>query len=350
MQAACNGICNHSLLFRLLKLVICPSDDMGSTNGLVSPPGKKPLFSFGVISDVQYADIPDGQSFLGVPRYYRHSICVLQRAVQKWNNHRNLNFVINFGDIVDGKCPSDQSLDAVKKVDNEFQKFNGPVYHLIGNHCLYNLPRDKLLPLLKIPGLNGHAYYDFSPSLEYRIVVLDGYDISAIGWPQGHSKTLQALEFLETKNPNSDKNSPAGLLGLERRFVMFNGAVGREQLEWLDGILKDATKLKQKVIVCCHLPLDLGASSQEALLWNYDEVMNVIHRYNCVKACLAGHDHKGGHSIDSHGIHHRSFEAALECPPDTDAFGHVDVYDNRLLLFGTDRMQSTEMSKTAQEA
>jgi manganese-dependent ADP-ribose/CDP-alcohol diphosphatase len=210
----------------------------------------------------------------------------------------------------------------VKKVNNEFQKFNGPVFHLIGNHCLYNLPRDKLLPFLKIPGLIGHACYDFSPGPEHRLVVLDGYDISAIGWPRGHPKTLQALEFLGKKNPNSDKNSPAGLLGLERRFVMFNGAAGREQLKWLDGILQDATKLEQKVIVCCHLPLDLCASSQEALLWNYDEAMNVIHQYNCVKACLSGHDHKGGHSTDSHGIHHRSFEAALESPPGTDAFGH----------------------------
>ncbi|KAG5230228.1 hypothetical protein OIU78_029983 [Salix suchowensis] len=316
---------------------------MGSTNVLVSSPGKQPLFSFGVVSDVQYADIPDGHSFIGVPRYYRHSIRVLQRAVQKWNSHQNLNFVINFGDIVDGKCPPYQSLDAVKKVNNEFQKFKGPVFHLIGNHCLYNLPRDILLPLLKIPGPNGQAYYDISPGPGYRIVVLDGYDISAIGWPRVHPKTLQASEFLEKKNPNSDKNSPAGLLGLERRFVMFNGAVGREQLEWLDGILQDSTKLKQKVIVCCHLPLDPCASSQEALLWNYDEVMNVIHQYKCVKACLSGHDHKGRHSIDSHGIHHRSFEAALECPPETDAFGHIDVYDNRLLLWGTDRMQGTEM-------
>jgi manganese-dependent ADP-ribose/CDP-alcohol diphosphatase len=84
---------------------------MGSTNVLVSSPGKQPLFSFGVISDVQYADIPDGHSFIGVPRYYRRSIRVLQRAVKKWNNHQNLNFVINFGDFVDGKCPPDQSLE-----------------------------------------------------------------------------------------------------------------------------------------------------------------------------------------------------------------------------------------------
>ncbi|KAJ4827204.1 hypothetical protein Tsubulata_016796 [Turnera subulata] len=303
----------------------------------------RPLFCFGVIADVQYADIPDGHSFVGVPRYYRHSFQILQRAVRKWNQSQKLMFAMNFGDIVDGKCPRGQSLTAVEKVVGEFEKFNGPVYHMIGNHCLYNLPRDKLLPLLKIPHVDGHAYYDFSPTSDFRIVVLDGYDISAIGWHRDDPRTLEALQFLQEKNPNSDKNSPEGLVGLERRYLMFNGAVGRKQLEWLDSTLRDGTKLKQKVIVCCHIPLDPGASSKEALLWNYDEVMNVIHRYNCVKACLAGHDHQGRYSVDSHGIHHRSFEAALECPPGTDAFGYIEVYDDKLLLLGTDQMQSTEM-------
>lgn len=319
---------------------------MGSAFGLSSVGEKKPLFSFGVISDVQYADIPDGRSFIGVPRYYRHSFLILQSAVQRWNNCRKLKFVMNFGDIVDGFCPKDQSLEAVKKVINEFEKFNGPAYHMIGNHCLYNLPRHKLLPLLKIPSVDGRAYYDFSPTPEYRFVVLDGYDISAIGWPQNHPNTLEALKFLEEKNPNTEKNSPAGLVGLERRFLMFNGAVGKEQLEWLDAVLQDATKLNQKVVVCCHVPLDPGSAAQEALLWNYNEVMDVMHRYNCVKVCLAGHNHQGGHSIDTHGIHHRVLEAALECPPGTDAFGYIDVYDNRLSLVGTGRMQSTNMCFT----
>ncbi|KAM7479840.1 hypothetical protein LguiA_028053 [Lonicera macranthoides] len=316
---------------------------MGTPNGAVNAQGKRPLLSFGVISDVQYADIPDGRSFIGVPRYYRHSILVLQRAVQKWNNHKKLKFVVNFGDIIDGFCPKDQSLNAIKKVINEFEIFNGHAYHMIGNHCLYNLPRNKLLPLLNIPSPDHHAYYDFSPIPEYRFIVLDGYDISAIGWPQDHPKTVEAINFLREKNPNSQKNSPEGLVDLERRFLMFNGAVGKEQLEWLDNTLQDATASKQKVVVCCHLPLDPGATSKEALLWNYDEVMAVIHRYNCVKVCLAGHDHKGGHTVDSHGVHHRVLEAVLECPPGTDAFGYVDVYDDRLSLIGTDRMENTDM-------
>lgn len=316
---------------------------MASANGLSNGHLKQPLFSFGVISDVQYADIPDGHSFLGVPRYYRHSAQVLQRAVNTWNEHKKHKFVVNCGDIVDGFCPKDKSLEAVQKVLEEFNKFNGPVYHMIGNHCLYNLPRNKLITLLKIPCTHGCAYYDFSPTPEYRFVVLDGYDISAIGWPQDHPKALEAFQFLREKNPNIDKNSPVGLVGLEKRFLMFNGAVGKEQLEWLDGVLRDSTKEEQKVIICCHLPLDPNAAAPEALLWNYGEVMDVIHRYNCVKVCLAGHDHKGGYSVDSHGIYHRVLEAALECPPGTSAFGHVDVYCDRLLLLGTDRMPSTEM-------
>lgn len=317
---------------------------MGSSSGLVCPKGKQPLFSFGVISDVQYADIPDGRSFLGVPRYYRNSILVLQMAVDRWNNNqRKHKFVINLGDIVDGFCPKDQSLNAVKQVVHEFEKFNGPTCHIIGNHCLYNLPREDLLPILKIPSINNCAYYDFSPIEGYRFIVLDGYDISAIGWPHDHPNTLQAIKFLNEKNPNNDKNSPVGLVGLERRFLMFNGAVGKEQLDWFDGILQKATEMREKVVVCCHVPLDPVASSMDALLWNYDEVMGIIHKYNCVKVCFAGHAHRGGYSVDSHGVHHRVLEAALECPPGTNAFGYVDVFDDRLSLVGTDRMQSTEM-------
>lgn len=311
--------------------------------GLVTAQGKQPLFSFGVISDVQYADIPDGRSFKGVPRYYRHSIHVLQRAVQKWNSLQHLSFAVNFGDIVDGFCPKDQSLDAVKMVASKFEEFNGPTYHMIGNHCLYNLAREKLLPLLKIPSQNDNAYYDFSPVPGFRFVVLDGYDISAIGWPQDHPKTMEAMRFLKEKNPNVDKNSPVGLNGLERRFLMFNGGVGKEQLEWLDNTLQNATDSKERVIIGCHLPLDPGASTSEALLWNYNEVMDIIHKYSCVKVCIGGHEHQGGHSIDSHGVHHRVLEAALECPPNSDSFGYIDVYEDRISLVGFDRMPSTDM-------
>lgn len=63
----------------------------------------------------------------------------------------------------------------------------------------------------------------------------------------------------------------------------------------------------------------------------------------CVVAWLAGHDHKGGYAVDEWGVHHRTLEAAIECPPGTDAFGRVEVYPDRLRLVGSGSMGSTEM-------
>ena len=39
-----------------------------------------PLFSFAILTDVQYADIPDGASYGGTPRYYRHALEALRCA------------------------------------------------------------------------------------------------------------------------------------------------------------------------------------------------------------------------------------------------------------------------------
>lgn len=98
---------------------------MGAANGVAAIQASgtnkaPPLFSFGVIADVHYADIPDCRSFYGVPRYYRHSLAVLRRAVASWNSTQSqpggVSFCINFGDIVDRHCSRDKSLQAVGEV------------------------------------------------------------------------------------------------------------------------------------------------------------------------------------------------------------------------------------------
>ncbi|CAI7924363.1 unnamed protein product [Closterium sp. NIES-54] len=73
------------------------------------------------------------------------------------------------------------------------------------------------------------------------------------------------------------------------------------------------------------------------------QVLATIHRHECVAAVIAGHAHFGAYALDARGIHHRILEGAVECPPGTVAFGHVDVYPDRLCIIGTDRMLCTEM-------
>jgi manganese-dependent ADP-ribose/CDP-alcohol diphosphatase len=47
-----------------------------------------------------------------------------------------------------------------------------------------------------------HSYYSFSPHPGWRFVVIDGYDLSVLGWPPGHPAHEQAAQILNEKNPN----------------------------------------------------------------------------------------------------------------------------------------------------
>ena len=61
---------------------------------------------FGIATDVQYADIDDGFSHGGVPRFYRGALRGLQRAVAAWRA-QHVEFAIHLGDIIDGCAQPD---------------------------------------------------------------------------------------------------------------------------------------------------------------------------------------------------------------------------------------------------
>ena len=89
---------------------------------------------------MQYADIPNGFSFAGVPRYYRASIQSLRRAVSWWKTEKT-EFCIHLGDILDGFNPPEKADEALERVVSEFDRLGKPHYHMLGNHCLYNHSR-----------------------------------------------------------------------------------------------------------------------------------------------------------------------------------------------------------------
>lgn len=73
----------------------------GSASKLVKAPATGRLFTFGVCTDVQYADLPEGKSHGGTARFYRDSLNGLLRAVQGWQD-RGVEFGMHLGDVVDG--------------------------------------------------------------------------------------------------------------------------------------------------------------------------------------------------------------------------------------------------------
>jgi manganese-dependent ADP-ribose/CDP-alcohol diphosphatase len=317
--------------------------------------GSTPLFRFGVISDVQWADIPDGHSFHGTPRYYREALVSARRALSAFKAAR-VDLAIHLGDIVDWhnaqQGGSEAALDAVV---SSFDDLGVPVLHCIGNHCLYNAPRPRLNAILGINNFKTniettrttestphqnyyagqHSYFAWRLLPGFRFVVLDGYDVSILGWPAGHPLHEKAVKILEENNPNEEKNSNKGLEGTKKRFVKFGGGVSDAQLAWLRSELIDARAAGDRVIVCSHLCLHPGTCPATCLLWNYEQVLTILAaNADVVVATLAGHAHKDGYIRDAAGIHHRVCQAVLETPPGRDCFGVLSVFPDRIEVEG----------------
>ncbi len=60
------------------------------------------------------------------------------------------------GDILDGYHPKDESMAALEELLETFDALHKPHWHMIGNHCLYNLPREAS-PLFTIIGTFPHS-------------------------------------------------------------------------------------------------------------------------------------------------------------------------------------------------
>ena len=221
------------------------------------------LCSFGVIADVQYADIDDGTNYLQTTkRYYRNALKCLQRAVETWNQGKvTISFALQLGDIIDGQCKTkqrDHSRDALSAVLTECTKLKCQMYHLYGNHEFYNFTKKELMTTeLYSPNLSNvetvekgrTAYYHFSPAVGLRIVCLDTYDVSMLGNEESSQQYKMAEEMIRRHNPNSEMNSYSGLSEDDMRYVKFNGGIGEEQMKWLEDTLSTSDKDREIVII-----------------------------------------------------------------------------------------------------
>lgn len=312
------------------------------------------LLTLGLIADIQYADIEDGFNFAGTQRrYYRRSLKLLKKAVEEWKENK-VSFVIDLGDTIDGKNMETQSSNsALQKVLDLFDSCQVPVYHIWGNHEFYNFSQEFLG---KSTSMNPRyltgcfddnlcLYTHFSPCKQLRLVLLDSYDVSVLGRSSDSSSYMEASKIL-LKNPNEDKNSPNGLIGSRQRFVMFNGGISKEQLQWLDNLLEKSDKDGEDVLIFGHTALK---SDSICLCWNYREVLDVLHSHRCVLAYVSGHAHHFYSCTDVRGIHHFTMPGVIEAFAKAES-GHsmIDVYEDKIVVRGNDLMPEITMTRRNQ--
>jgi manganese-dependent ADP-ribose/CDP-alcohol diphosphatase len=143
---------------------------------------------FGVIADIQYANLDDGQNYACTEvRHYRGALEMVDAAVAYWAAQQ-VSFVAQLGDLVDGQCATktQTSADDLAAVLAKLFKLPVDYLNLIGNHELYNFDRPTLARELGTKRGGGHPagvekeFYHTRPCKGWRFLVLDAYQVGSI--------------------------------------------------------------------------------------------------------------------------------------------------------------------------
>ena len=256
----------------------------------------EPVVTFGLFTDIQYADIDDDGINYVKKRYYRNGINAIKNATHKWKSISNFKFIIQLGDLIDGKSKGiNDSIPAMQRVLNELNRLfedkaqsdTPNLLHIWGNHEFYNFKRDYLIhtELNTAKCLNQNLetkanYYTFKVTDKLKLVCLDFYDFSCLGYDETSDEYKKAYSYLTTHNKNSDLDLVDGLMGNKKRLSLMNGSLSDEQLKWLVLELVACEKDGYKTILCGHIPCDPRTCVPDCLAWNYKELLEIMWKFN----------------------------------------------------------------------
>ena len=263
---------------------------------------------FGLITDLHYAQKEPSSS-----RYYKDSILKLRKAIETFNSS-HLDFIIELGDFKDmGTSPNEaETLHFLDEIEKMLQSFNGPVYHVLGNHDMDCITKADFLRHTVNPGsANGKAFYSFEKK-GIRFITLDA-------------------------NYNEDRSSyNKGNFDWRKAFVH------KDQLDWLEGELSGNSR---PTIIFQHQMLDSFSDIyKDVCVSNAEEVVAILERHPQVLAVFQGHHHDGFYS-HRNGIHYFTMKAMIESPfPKHNSYAIVEIRPNGdIFLEGFDDCVSKEM-------
>ncbi|TLX73521.1 hypothetical protein E9993_15260 [Labilibacter sediminis] len=264
----------------------------------ISCSNNKEALTFGLITDLHYADINRKPN---KTRYYRHSLDKLKVAIDEFNKQK-VDFLIELGDLKDQPKDSNKkvTISYLRKTEKELQKFNGPVYHVIGNHDVDCISKSDFLSNIK----NGEDdiaknYYSFIKK-GIKFIVLDAnYTKDGTDYDSGN-------------------------------FMWDDTYIPKEQMDWLKQELSDP---KQTSVIFVHQQLDsFHRENDPHCIRNAKEVRNILELNNNVMAVFQGHNHAGGYQCHK-GIHYYTLKAMVEGPSPENSFSIAKIdNDNNLTV------------------
>ncbi|WP_299536533.1 metallophosphoesterase [Ulvibacterium sp.] len=271
-----------------------------------------PEFEIGVVADCQYCNCAPG----GI-RNYKQSPKRLREAVDTLNTY-SLDYTIHLGDFID------RDFESFDKVAPIWSTLKSDRFHVLGNHDFS--VADSLKPLVLEKMELKDRYYSI-PRNTWRFIILDGNDLSLHG-ALSESKRQQTDSLF---NLLSGKNLP--------HLESWNGGLSKDQLNWLENQLKSATLNGERVGLFCHFPA-LGISNSHNL-WNYQQLLGLIQKYDCVKFYFSGHNHAGDY-IEKDGVHYLTFKGMVDTQ-DSTSFARVAFKKDSIFITGYGREPSRRL-------
>jgi len=243
------------------------------------------ILRFGLMTDSHFADIdPSGT------RFYRESENKMKECIG-FMNRKEVDFLVHLGDFKNGA--PDRNLENLELIESIYARFNGPRYHVLGNHDLDSISKKEFQSLIHNTGIDPElTYYSFDKGGVHFVVLDANFTSDGIPYQRGNFHW-------------TDSNLP------------------ENQLDWLE---KDLAASEKPVVILTHQLLDGDEGSH--YIKNAAEVRKVLERHNNVMIAFQGHQHAGQYNLIN-DIHYYTLKAMVEGSGEQqNSYVIVELFDN----------------------
>ena len=252
---------------------------------------------FGMATDSHYALKEPLEN-----KHYAEALLKMRECTDTLNAE-GLEFLIHLGDFKDEGPSRDsvRTLSYLRVMESEFQRFDGPVYHCLGNHDLDSITKAQFLGTVKNSGIDpSKSFYSFRVGKLQCLVLDSNFD------SEGRDHY-----FLE----GSDWQHPY---------------IPEKQLIWLE---KTLGAWKGPSVVFCHHPFfPFFHNDHKYHVDNFEKVRQVIAGSGKVQAVFFGHTH---HELlhEFEGIPYIGLNSMLEGRfAERNCFYKVEINDQMLVV------------------
>lgn len=246
---------------------------------------------FGIVTDIHYANAQPANN-----RYYKESLDKLDECIQVMNDEQ-VDFLIELGDFKDSGSPPDEkeTLAFLERIEQTFNRFNGPCYHVLGNHDEDIISKKQFLSRITNGNFpEAENYYSFEKN-SFQFITLDA-NFTSKGISYNHGN----FDWKDTYIPN-------------------------DQLQWLSEKLRNSNL---PTIIFIHQRLDSFQSVSSYSVKNADEVRKILEESGNVLAVFQGHYHPGAMN-EINNIYYYTLRGMIEgSGPENNSYAIVEIRQN----------------------